>query len=300
MSVSGLAALLVLGSGGVLMIASRSGGAQQRLVEQRLGVLVNTNVVDPVRPRLQAAIAAGRLDILMLRAEFEMRRFIWGLGTAAAVASGTGFIFGGAVWAAAGGVGALAAATLFLRIRINRRRAAVEAGLPAFIDRLCQQLLIGASLSQALQRAILNSSPAVRWVFAPAERRLQLGEPLVETLEWAAQRHGGVDLAALATVVGAAMRFGGRLSETLRGLASLMRDRQRIARELEAATAEVRTSSLVLALLPPLVAAGLAFLSPGFLDYFSDPAQGQGTLYLAGGLYVTGLLLLRQIARPRF
>ena len=236
----------------------------------------------------------------MLRAELDPGRFAWGLGAAAAGVGGGGLLLGGAGWAMAGLAGVAAVAGLLVRLRIGRRRAAIEAGLPAFIDRLCQQLLIGASLSQALQRAILSSSPAVRWVFAPAERRLQLGEPLVETLEWAAQRHGGVDLAALATVVGAAMRFGGRLSETLRGLAGMMRDRQRIARELEAATAEVRTSSLVLAALPPLMAVGLTLLSPGFLDYFADPERGRGTLYVVGGLYGLGLVLLRQIARPRF
>jgi tight adherence protein B len=299
MSGTGLAALLLAGGGGLLLAAGLAGDGGERLVARRLRRLAGREpAAGEPRPR-RAPWVPGEGGLLFLRAELEPRRFLTATLGGGAVAATLGFGLGGPAWLAAGLLPA-AAGGLVLRHRIRRRQAALEAALPAFLDRLCQQLLVGASLPQALQRAVAASPPIVQWVFQPAERRLQLGEPLVDTLEWTALRHGGTDLAALASVMGAATRFGGRLAETLRGLAAMMRDRQRIARELASATAEVRTSSFVLGGLPPAVAAGLAVLSPDFVDYFADPGRGQGMLMASAGLYLLGLLLLRQIAQPRF
>ena len=299
MSAAGLAALLLTASGGLLVAAALAEGEGGRRAEQRLQQMLGGPAGAAARPARHTARAAGRVGLLFLRAELEPRRVLGlALGGATLLAV-AGFGLGGAPWAALGLVPPGLAA-LVLHHRIRSRRQALEAALPAFLDRLCQHLLIGASLPQALQRAVAASPPIVQWVFLPAERRLLLGEPLVDTLEWTAIRHGGVDLAALATVVSAATRFGGRLAETLRGLSALMRDRHRIGRELKSATAEVRSSSLVLGALPPVVAAGLAMLSPGFTDFFRDPERGQGMLMTAAALYGLGFVLLRQIARPRF
>jgi len=189
---------------------------------------------------------------------------------------------------------------LLLRWRIERNATRLAQAMPVFLDRVRQHLLIGASVPQALQRATVVSPAIVRWVFEPVERRLSAGGELVETLEWAARRQGGENLATLAAAFAASSRFGGRLSEALNNLALMERRAEQIRQEMRAATAEVRASSVILATLPAGVGAWLLLYVPNFADYFLDPERGRDVLYMVGGLYLTGLLLLRQIAQPRY
>ncbi len=107
-------------------------------------------------------------------------------------------------------------------------------------------------------------------------------------------------LAPLVAAIAASLRFGGRLAEALAALSAMERARGRVRDEMRAATAEVRASAVILALLPLGVAAWLAWIAPDFTAYFLDPERGQGVLWVVGALYLSGLAMLRQIARPRF
>jgi tight adherence protein B len=187
-----------------------------------------------------------------------------------------------------------------LRFAYDRRQRALQAALPGFLDAIRQQILIGASVPQALQRAVGSAPPVLQGVFQPAGLRVQAGAGLSETLSWVAQRHGNPELAALAAAVTASVRYGGRLAGALSNLAEGMRSREKVAREMHAATAEVRMSSIVLALLPLGVGAWMLLTTPGYREYYADPAQGRSVLHWLIGLYILGVVLLRQIARPRY
>lgn len=192
------------------------------------------------------------------------------------------------------------AVALVVRIRIGRNIERLHDALPNFFDRLRQQILIGASVPQAMQRAVAASPPIIRWVFEPVERRLIAGGELVETLEWAARRHGSEGLASLTAAVSASLRFGGRLSEAIANLSQMERMRMQIHQEMRGATGEVRASSLILALLPLGVGIMMFTTSPAHREYFFDPDRGRSVLYGIIALYLVGLFLLRQIAQPRF
>jgi tight adherence protein B len=189
---------------------------------------------------------------------------------------------------------------LTVRAGITRNLNRLHDALPNFLDRLRQQILIGASVPQALQRAVAVSPPVIRWVFEPVERRVLAGGELVETLEWAARRHGGEAGQPFAAAVSASLRYGGRLSEAIANLSQMERMRVQVHQEMHGATAEVRASSLILALLPVGVAAFMFLTSPAHRSYFLDPDRGRTLLYGIIGLYLFGLFLLRQIAQPRF
>lgn len=189
---------------------------------------------------------------------------------------------------------------MVVRTRISRRMNQLHNALPNFLDRLRQQILIGASVPQAIQRAVAVSPPVVQWVFEPVERRVLAGGELVETLEWATRRHGGEGLASFTAAISASIRYGGRLSEAIATLAVMERMRVQVHQEMHGATAEVRASSLILAALPLVVSVMMFLTSPTHRQYFFDPEQGRSLLYAAGGLYLFGLFLLRQIAQPKF
>jgi tight adherence protein B len=187
-----------------------------------------------------------------------------------------------------------------LHLRVERRRRQLSQALPGFLDRLRQQLTIGASASQALERATAGSPAALRDVFAPVLWRLRHGTTLNDALVWLAERERSAELGSLAAAVAASMRFGGRLSEAVGNLARTLRDRQRIEQEMKAATSEVRASAFVLGLLPIGVTFAMFAISPIFRTYFGPGGEGQPLVPWLLGAYITGALLMRRIARPKF
>jgi tight adherence protein B len=247
-----------------------------------------------------AALPDNWLAIKLFRANLPYRAVIVAvpLGLLGFVAAAT--LLFSPFLAMAGGVAVCAILLLALLWMVERRQSLLQAAMPVFLDRLRQNMLVGASVSQALQRTIAVSPDIVRWVFEPVERRLSAGGELAETLEWAAERHGGAELAALVAAVTASLRFGGRLSEALASLSLTERRRLQVQQEMRSATAEVRAGSAILALLPLCVGGWLLYVTPSFLAYFVDPDRGRPVFYAVGGLYLTGLFLLRQISRPRY
>jgi tight adherence protein B len=294
---AGAAALLLAVAAGLLR-----DGRRRKAVAQRYGRLIGPvgRVGAPEARAQEAPEAEGRLDIIGLRAGLSPRFLLvvmpLAVGAVAVMAMLAMGIEAGLV---AAGLGGLAAATM-VSMRLRRREEAIHCELPPFIEAMRQQMLVGASLPQALQRAIGSGGPVMAEIFAPVERRVRHGGPLGETLEWAARRHGGPDLASLAAAVAASLRYGGSLSDALGNLASLVRARSRTAEEMRAASSEVRASVVVVAILPIFVAAWLFFTVPDYLSYFMETEGGQQTLAIVVALYITGLLLLRRLAQPRF
>jgi tight adherence protein B len=242
----------------------------------------------------------GWLLLACLRAELEPRTVLLGVPLVALLAGvGGGVLFGPLVGLGAT-AGTLLVSAALIALRTARRDRALRSELPAFLESVRQHMLVGASVPQALQRAIASGGRTVASVFGPLERRVRHGAGLVETLDWAARRHGGQELASLAAAVAASVTYGGTLSDTLLNLSGQIRARLRVAEELRAASSEVRASALVLALLPVMVGAWLFATVPGYLDYFRDTEEGQRVLVVILVLYVLGLLLLRRIAQPRY
>jgi tight adherence protein B len=295
--------LIMIGVLGVVLalVAGWRESRARRVTQARLKVLrdarmeAQKNLVDTGE-----GIGEGRVALFALRAGLSPRLLVPGvpfflLAVGSVAVSMLAWEFALVV------LGLAALLVVFaLRFAYDRRQRALQAGLPSFLEAVRQHILVGASVPQAMQRAITATNPMLQGVFLPAGLRVQAGAGLSETLAWVANRHGNQELAALAAAVATSVRFGGRLATALGNLAEGMRAREKVAREMQAATAEVRMSSVVLALLPLAVGGWMLMTTPGYLEYYSDPAQGRSVIFWLGGLYLLGVFLLRQIARPRY
>ena len=298
-----LPALLLLGAGALLTLAALdSGGADRRRGLQRLAAVARREAPQALPAELPAGQMPlpGWADTLFHRARVSPRRLLPAWVFASCALPAAGWLLGGGGAAAlaadmAGGGGPLALHWL------GRRRAKnIQDALPAFVDRLRQHLMAGASVQQALKRANAPSPPVLADLFQVVDRRMNHGAPLGDTLEAMAAREGLPELALLASAIAASLRFGGRLTDTLGGLSQSMRDRQRVERELHAATAEVRASVLVLSLIVPGAGLAVMLINPGNAAWFLDPEQGRTMLYVATGLYLGGLMMLRRVAQVTY
>jgi tight adherence protein B len=208
------------------------------------------------------------------------------------------------LWAAAGlaiaamAAGALGLALLWLRRGKDRRNArAFTACLPAFLERVRQLIVSGKTLQQAFLAVSMESEPAIRKVMEPLMRRVQHGAPLPESIETLAREIGTVELHMLAAFVRSNTKFGGRVANCLTVLIGQLSSREKLEREIGAATAETRASATILLGLSLLVICAVSLLNGDYLHFYLG--QPSGRTILAGILAwpLMGLIVMRRVLK---
>ncbi|MCQ9616987.1 type II secretion system F family protein [Paenalcaligenes niemegkensis] len=142
----------------------------------------------------------------------------------------------------------------WLWLRADKRYRKITGQIPDFLEMIVRLMTIGNSMGAAFHRAGETSPEPLRSVLERAIALHRSGKELDESLRMVSRLYGLHDLFLVASVIGVAMRFGGRSDQTLERMAAFMRDREHARHELHALSAEVRLSAWVLGLLPLLLA----------------------------------------------
>lgn len=187
-----------------------------------------------------------------------------------------------------------------LHRRAHRRIEALVDALPFTIDAVRQMQTVGASLSQAIERAIAEAPQAVRVYLTPIARRLELGAPVAEAMQQLADRLRVPEISMLAAAIRTNARYGGSITAVLSNLSAILRERIRIKRDLRAATSEARVSARVLIAMPIVAMAILMSMNPAYLDFFMDDPRGHRLAAIAIGLQAAGMVVTRQVMRLSF
>jgi tight adherence protein B len=118
---------------------------------------------------------------------------------------------------------------------------------------------------------------------------------LLEALDAMARRIDIQDLDWTVEGIRIQSEVGGRLSEMLRTLATFMRAREEVRRELRALTAEGKLSAYVLGGLPVLMLVFMSFAARSYVEPLFTQLAGQLMLGTAGVLMVGSGLAMRKI-----
>jgi tight adherence protein B len=186
---------------------------------------------------------------------------------------------------------------VFVNARAVRNRRRFLELLPSFIERLHQLLGAGNSLVTAFEKALNYSEPLVHAYLQPVAVRLSHGGTLAESLSLQGYRLGLPQLTVLSVVAHANARFGGNLGEVLSRVVTTLIDRQRVQREFDAMTAEMRVSAKILVFLPVAVSAFVLMMNPAYLKFFTEEPMGHSLATAAIGMAALGMLVLRVMSR---
>ena len=93
---------------------------------------------------------------------------------------------------------------------------------------------------------------------------------------------------------------GGNLSEILDNLASVIRDRFKVKRQIRVISAHGRLTGFVLFMVPPSLAAVLFTLNPDHIRVLVNDPLGVRLILLAVFLQVTGGLIIRKLIRIEY
>ncbi|WP_030541140.1 type II secretion system F family protein [Sphingobium sp. DC-2] len=264
-----------------LAVLSRAGSAPPRLalplsVPERMAPLLARAQLE-VTPR-SAGILAGSLVLIAL--------FL--------------LLLSGPVAVLALIIGAPLLLFAWIRQRAHRRIEALVDALPFYIDAVRQMQTVGNSLSQALERALGDAPAIVRAYLAPVGRRLELGAPVGDAMQQLADRLRVPEISMLAAAIRTNLRYGGSITAVLSNLATILRERIRIKRELRAATSEAKVSSRVLIAMPLVAMALLMSMNPSYIDFFLADPRGHRLAVVAIGLQAAGMLVMRRDMRLAF
>jgi tight adherence protein B len=184
-----------------------------------------------------------------------------------------------------------------------KRQQAVRLGkfndqLGDMLNLMVNGLRAGYSTMQAMEAVSRELPSPISDEFRRVVQEMQIGIPMDKALENLLRRIPSEDLDFVVTAINVQREVGGNLSEILDTISFTIRERVRIKGEIRVMTAQVRTSGLVLALIPVFLAIALWFISPEYIGGFFSRGPLCGWLSVATivGMIVAGYFVMMKIA----
>jgi tight adherence protein B len=200
------------------------------------------------------------------------------------------------------GFGVLAALLplVYLRIKRSKRLQLFEEQFPEAIDLIARALRAGHALTTGLGMVADEVPAPVGQEFKRLYDEQNFGLSLPEAMRAMARRVPVLDARFFVTAVLTQREAGGNLSEVLDNLASVMRDRFKLKRQVRVASAHGRMSAWVLSCMPPALAAILFILSPNFMKVLWEDPWGVNLLLIAGTLQLIGTFIISRLVRIEY
>ena len=151
---------------------------------------------------------------------------------------------------------------------------------------------------QALE-AVSRELPApISDEFRRVVQEMQIGISMEAALENLLRRIPSDDLDFVVTAINVQREVGGNLSEILDTISFTIRERVRIKGEIRVMTANVRTSGMVLSMIPVFLTLALWFVSPEYIGSFfaRGPVCGWSAVGVVVGMIASGYFVMMKIA----
>jgi tight adherence protein B len=183
----------------------------------------------------------------------------------------------------------------FVNFMAKRRVHKFEEQFPEAIDLLARALRAGHAFTTGLSMVAEEMPEPVGTEFRLAYDRQNFGMPMADALKALGQRVPLLDARFFVTAVLTQREAGGNLAEVLDNLASVIRDRFKVKRQVRVVTAHARITGWVLALLPPCLGVVLTLLSPSHMALLWTDPIGIKMTVVAIVLQVVGTLIIRKL-----
>lgn len=186
---------------------------------------------------------------------------------------------------------------LYVRRRRTKRFNAFEELLPEAIDLVGRALRAGHPLSAGFKMAADDGPEPVASEFRRVFEEQRFGLPVQDSLLSMADRVDLVDVRILVTAILIQREVGGNLAEILDNLASVVRARFTIRRQIRVYTAQGRMTGYLLSALPLILFALLYTINAEYMSIlFTDPI-GKILITVALTMQFIGFLWIRKIIK---
>ncbi len=187
----------------------------------------------------------------------------------------------------------------FLHYKIRQRLEKFTELFPDALTMISRSLRAGHSFTSGIQLVGEEIQDPVGELFKTAYDQQLLGLRITETLSNLNERIDSLDLRFFTTAIAINNDVGGNLSDILDNLASTIRERLKIRRQVRVYTAQGRMTGYVLGALPIFTFIMFNILNPKYESILYRETKGQYVLALAVFLQVVGFFVIRKIIRIR-
>ncbi len=249
---------------------------------------------------LQKIPKIDQLDVFLTQAGLTMQvgSFLWRVCLLSAVSLGLSIYL-----EAAPVVGYLlmlitpVAWLLYLQHQRRQRVIRIELQLPDTLDLMARAMQAGHAFSSALLMVGSEGVSPIKNEFQITFNEINFGISTESALHHLTHRVASNDLRFFVVAVLIQLETGGNLTEILKSLAALIRDRQRIAGTVRVLTAEGRLSAWILGLLPFALGGVLSVVNHDFISKLWTEPVGIRMLQISLTLMVIGIWWMWQMVR---
>ena len=153
---------------------------------------------------------------------------------------------------------------------------------------------------QAVDSVVREGADPIAGEFNHALVETRLGVPIEDALAGIGERMDSTDFRWTVMAIRIQREVGGNLAEVLRNVASTLRERERLRRQVRVLSAEGRLSAWIIGLLPFIFAVFLALVRPGYLSLLFTTSLGLVMLTVGLVLFIVGVVWLRRVVRVEY
>jgi tight adherence protein B len=190
--------------------------------------------------------------------------------------------------------------TLVLRIKRTRRVLQFEEQFPEALALIARALRAGHTFTTGLAMVAEEMPAPIGPEFRLLYDQQNFGMPIENALKDFARRIPLLDARFFVTAVLVQREAGGNLAEVLDNIASVIRDRFRVKRQIRVISAHARLTGWVLVAVPPSLAFVLFLINPEHWRTLSGSDLGVRLIVLAIALQVIGTLIIRRMVRLEY
>jgi tight adherence protein B len=238
-------------------------------------------------------------DLEMAGIRMQQSSFATAVIVSAVVVFMLGYVLGGVL------VGLLLAvlvpfgARTVIGSRKRKRQDAFADQLESTLEVISSALRAGHSLPSALDTVSADAQSPTAEEFARIVNEGRLGLDTVDAMRETATRMRSEDFGWVTDAVAIQRDTGGNLSEVLDRVGETIRERNTLAKQVRAISAEGRASSKVMMALPIVIALFMYWRSPSTFTPLFTTSTGQLLLGVSGVLYVIGYFWIRKLVDVR-
>jgi tight adherence protein B len=168
---------------------------------------------------------------------------------------------------------------------------------PEALTMIVRSVRVGIPVMEAMRMVSREAPQPTQREFAKLVEQLSIGVSLEDAIQDMARRCGLPEYRFFATALALQNQTGGALSETLEGLADVIRRRVALKARGHALASEGKTSAAILAALPVFTGLLLFVLNPTYIGVLFTEPSGRKIFGLAVVSLTTGILVMRSMIR---
>jgi tight adherence protein B len=177
----------------------------------------------------------------------------------------------------------------------KRRKQKAVLQLPDILDQIIRGVRVGMPVLEAIRTSARETPEPTRSEFLRLVDQVAVGTPLEEAVADMAQRSDLPEYSFLATALALQNQTGGGLSETLIGLADVVRKRVAIVEKGKALSSEAKATAVVLTVLPFATGVIMYVMDPLYMMLLFTEQMGHNMLAAAAVSLILGLLTIRSM-----